>query len=104
RDARCIEQIFNAARNPVQRSAIFSRGDLLISFLRLRKREIRSQCDHTAEFRIKLLQPLEVNLRETFRGDLLALDPARKVRDRSEGDVFVFGRQWTWIGFCADEL
>src|SRR5260370_37866432 len=60
--------------------------------------------DDAAELGIELLDTAQVNLGKAFRGEFALLDPAGKLRHRSEGDVGIVGGQRAGVGVGADEL
>src|SRR5260370_31647275 len=60
--------------------------------------------DDAAELGIELLDTAQVNLGKAFRGEFAVLDPAGKLRYRSEGDVGIVGGQRAGVGVGANEL
>src|SRR5258708_11483585 len=103
-DSRGVQQIFSTPGNAVKRAAIFSGGDFRVGLLGLREGQIFGERDDAAEFRIELLETLQIDLREALGSDLVSLDPAREAGNRSGGYfVFVFWERGG-VGFCAGEL
>ena len=64
---------------------------------------IAREGDDAAEFRIEALEALEIDAGQPLGGELAVFDPAREVRDRREGDVFVARGQRAGIGGGAHE-
>ena len=58
-----------------------------------REREVGRERDDRAELRVEPLDPLEIDVRQSLRRQLLRLDPARELRDGREGDVGVARRE-----------
>ncbi len=99
-----IEQILAAPGNPVQRPAIFSRSNFLVGLLGLRQRMITGQCDHAMQFGIEALKPVEINIGEPDGSELALFHPARQMRERSKGNVFIVGWERPGIELAPDEL
>ena len=102
-DAGGVEQVFRAPGNAVQRAAIFAGGDFGVGLLRLCEGVIARERDDATQLGIEALQALEIDAGEALGGELARFDPARKLGDRREGDVFVVGGQRPGIGFRAHE-
>ena len=98
-----IQQIFSAPWDAVQRAAIMSRGDLAIGLLGLRQGKIARKSDDAAQFGIEAIQPVKVQVGEPLGSELACFDPARKVGERSEGDVHVVGGKRDGRARGADE-
>ena len=73
----CVEQVFSAPRNSVQRSAIFSRRNFRVRFLRVGHRVFARKSDHAPQCGIEFLEPLQINIRQPFRTEFLRLNPSR---------------------------
>src|SRR5947207_4113769 len=102
-DSGSVEKILATPGNTVERPPVFARGDFGVGFFRLRESEIAREGDDAAEFRIELLNSIEVDVREALGSELALLDPAREPGDGSVGDVGIVGRERARIGVCADE-
>ena len=87
RNPRRIKQVLRAPRNAVQRPAIMSCGNLCIGLPRLLERVLPRQRNHAVQLLVESLQAVEVNLRQPHGCDLPALNPARKLCHRCEGNV-----------------
>ena len=103
RNARRVEQILATPRNAVQRSAIIAGGDFLIGLPGLLDRQFARQCDHAMQLRIKLLEPLEINVGQPLRSKLARLNPARELGHWSKRNIFISRGQRARIALAADE-
>src|SRR5690242_18957449 len=104
RNVRSVEQVLAAPWNAVQRAAIFPRSNLLVGLLCLPERQVFRQRNHATQFRIKLLQPRKVDLREPLGSELTLFYPPGQPRYRSERNVFIARRQRARISFAPDKL
>src|SRR5437762_386166 len=102
-DAGGVEKILAAPGDALERAAVFSSGDFGVGFFGLRKSKIAREGDDAAEFRIELLDAIEINVREALGREFALLDPARELGDRREGDIGVVRRERAGIGVGADE-
>src|SRR3984957_3123373 len=102
-NARRVEQILHAKRNPMQRPAIFSLRDFFIGLLRLFHCLIARDRNGTPQLGIESFQSLQINAREPLRTELLAFDPARELSHGRERNVFIFGGKGNAVGLAAHE-
>src|ERR1700676_1108623 len=77
-----IQKVLAAPWDAMQRPAVPARGNFLIGFFGLLKRQLARQRDHTAQPGIKLLESPEIKMCEPLRGDFSLLDPAGKLCHR----------------------
>src|ERR1700694_1254925 len=83
------QQIFDAIRNTMQRTAIVAARQVIIGGPGFTQRSIRHRSDQCVEFRTKPLQPAQIKLRELDRAYLLGTQHVSKLADGFEGDVGV---------------
>jgi len=87
----------------VERAAIFSGGDFGVGLFGVREGEFAGDGDDAAKFVIELGDAIEIDVGETFAGELSFFDPAGELRDGGVGDVFVFCGERAGNGGGADE-
>jgi hypothetical protein len=94
---------FTPHGNAVQRAAILAGGDLGVGGFRLLERQVAGERDDAAQLGVEALQAVEVDVGEALGGELARLDPARKLRERGEGDVGIARGQRAGVDFGAHE-
>ena len=87
----------------MQRPAVVSCGDLLVSLFRLRHGQLARGRDHAKQRGIEAFDALQIDVGKPFRGELAFLDPARKPGYWGEGDVLIVGGQRTRDRACCAE-
>jgi len=98
-----VEKILATPGNAVERPPVFAGGDFCVGFFCLRKSEVAREGDDAAEFRIELLDAMDVDVGEALGSKFALLNPARESGDGSVCDVGVVRRERAGIGICADE-
>ena len=88
-----IQQVLRAPGNAVQRSAIMAGGNFGVGLAGLVESVFAREGDDAVQFGIKALDAANVDFSQARGGELAALDPARKLGDGCEGDVFFSGRK-----------
>ena len=84
-DSRCIEQIFQADRNAVQRPSPAARHDFGLGLARLLQRRLRRNRDESIQSRIQLPDARETCARELQRGELARANLFRGFGYREHG-------------------
>ncbi len=100
------QKIFCAPRQSVQRSAIFSGGNLAVGFLRFGLRAVLRQRDDKFQRRIVALEARQIHVRQRDRRNFLGAYQFGKLAHGAEGNVFnILGRSAgvnTWRGGNLD--
>jgi hypothetical protein len=90
-DAGCVEEIFAAPGDAVQRAAVVAGGDLAIGLAGLIERDLGRGGDDAAQGGVVVRDAVEIDPGQALGGDLFCGDPMGEMGERGEGDLGIGG-------------